>query len=252
VLWNDHAHLQFVRRPPLSPWKACPRGFFLPVKVLSRVFRGKLLALLRQANDAGELLWRDGLSHLEAPGGFDRFLRPQYEREWCVYAQPPAAGAEQVLKYLARYTHRVAIGNSRIDSLHDDGRVTFTYKDYGDGSRIQRMTLAGEEFLRRFLQHVLPRGFVRLRGFGLLANGCRQVALARCRAALGVDSGVEHSLAAERDAGESAEEWDEARIRCPFCGEARLRLSGTLPRPTVSELVARTYAPHSTSLLDSS
>lgn len=233
-------------------WKSCPRGFFLPVKVLSRVFRGKLLDLLRQAHDGGELPWRDGLSHLGAPGGFARFLRPLYEREWVVYAKPPAGGAEQVLKYLARYTHRVAIGNQRIDSLHDDGQVTFTYKDYGDGSRLKRMTLAADEFLRRLLQHVLPRGFVRLRGFGLLANCRRQVDLARCREALGVTPGTESSLAAEGDARESAGERDETQLRCPHCGEASLRLNGTLPRPTVSELVARTYAPQPTSLLDSS
>lgn len=227
-------------------WKSCPRGFFLPVKVLSRVFRGKLLALLRQANDQGELSWRDGLSHLGSLDGFARFLRPLYEREWVVYAKPPSGGAEQVLKYLARYTHRVAIGNQRIVSMSEDGRVTFTYKDYRRGHRIKRMTLAADEFLRRFSQHILPRGFVRLRGFGLLSNCHRESNLALCREALGVSTGVENSLSAEEipaaELGPFSGESDESPLRCPHCGQASLRLHASLPRPTVPELVGRTYA----------
>ena len=151
-------------------WKACPRGFFLPVQVLRRVFRGKLLALLRHAHESDGLRWTGGLGHLAQPSAFGAFLRPLYDKEWNVYAKPPTGSAEQVLKYLAHYTHRVAISNRRIESLSADGQVTFTYKDYAHGGRVRRMTLPAEEFLRRFSQHVLPRGFVRLRGFGLLAN----------------------------------------------------------------------------------
>lgn len=240
-------------------WRSCPRGFFLPVKVLSRVFRGKLLALLRQANDAGGLPWTGGLSHLAEPGGFAKFLKPLYEREWNVYAKPPAGGPEQVLKYLARYTHRVAIGNRRIESLSDDGQVTFTYKDYARGGKVRRMTLSADEFLRRFSQHILPRGFVRLRGFGLLANSVREGNLARCRELLAGGSGATDSemeagvpkaeAGAETDVAVSDVEPLEELSRCPHCGQATLYPIDFVPRPTVPELIARTYA---RPLLDSS
>jgi hypothetical protein len=230
-------------------WKSCPRGFFLPVKVLSRLFRGKLLALLRQADASGELTWTGGLSHLGLPGGFRKFLRPLYEREWVVYSKPPTGSVQQVLKYLARYTHRVAISNSRLESLSAEGEVTFTYKDYAHGHRMRRMTLTADEFLRRFSQHILPRGFMRLRGFGLLSNRVRERNLARCRAALGVagaGSAVEalgratdgEPTEGERSAGESRE---AEELRCIHCGSAKLRAIEILPRPTVPELIAGTY-----------
>jgi hypothetical protein len=234
-------------------WKACPPGFFLPVKVLSRVFRGKLLALLRHAHESDGLRWTGGLSHLTQPGAFVAFLQPLYEAEWNVYAKPPTGSAEQVLKYLARYTHRVAISNRRIESLTADGQVTFTYKDYAHGSRVQRMTLPADEFLRRFSQHVLPRGFVRLRGFGLLANCARERNLARCREALGIAGGAADSpdAAGELPAGRehAPATASETQPRCRHCGQARLRPMASLSRPTVPELVARTY-PHAP--LDSS
>jgi hypothetical protein len=227
-------------------WKACPRGFFLPVKVLSRVFRGKLLALLRQSCESDGLPWTGGLSHLAQPAALLAFLRPLYAKEWNVYAKPPTGSAEQVLKYLARYTHRVAISNRRIEALSGDGQVTFTYKDYAHGNRVQRMTLPADEFLRRFSQHVLPRGFVRLRGFGLLANCARERNLARCREALGVAQIVADSPAL---AGELRADQDEATVcssaaqpRCPCCGQATLRPIPSLPRPTVPQLIARTYS----------
>lgn len=228
-------------------WKACPRGFFLPVKVLSRLFRGKLLALLREANDSGSLRWTGGLSHLGLPSGFGKFLKPLYEQQWVVYSKPPTGSAEKVLKYLARYTHRVAISNGRIESLSPDGQVTFTYKDYARGSRVRRMTVSADEFLRRFSQHILPRGFVRLRGFGLLANCNREQNLARCREALGVETDVASStdaaqLAAEGDAEQSSGECRERELRCMHCGQPNPRPITILPRPTVPELVARTYA----------
>ena len=153
--------------------------------------------------------------------------------------------AEQVLRYLARYTHRVAISNRRIESLSADGQVTFTYKDYAHGGRVRRMTLPAEEFLRRFSQHVLPRGFVRLRGFGLLANCARERNLTRCREALGVVGVAAGSpasageLPAERE--DSTAEASDTQPRCPHCGQATLRPMARLPRPTVPELIASTY-----------
>ena len=141
-------------------WVACRPGFFLPVRVLSRLFRGKLLAGLRAAHAAGQLGCHGQLAALADPTTFAAWLTPLYQQEWVVYAKPPWGGPESVLKYLARYTHRVAISNSRLVSL-DDGQVAFRYKDYAADQRQKVMTLSADEFIRRFLQHVLPRGFVK-------------------------------------------------------------------------------------------
>ena len=155
-------------------WVSCRPGFFLPVRVLSRVFRGKFLARLSEAFARGKLI---GFAD---PSGFAAWLAALRSKEWVVYSKPPFGGPEQVLKYLARYTHRVAIGNSRLVDLTDD-RVTFTYKDYAEGSAVKRMTLDGVEFLRRWVQHVLPRGFVKIRHYGLLSNRQREDKLTVCR-----------------------------------------------------------------------
>jgi len=155
-------------------WVACRPGFFLPVRVLSRVFRGKFVAGLRAAHARGEV---PGLAEGAA---FERWLAGLYEHDWVVYAQPPAAGPEVVLKYLARYVSRVAVSESRLVRLAD-GRVTFTVKDYKDASRTKELTLEAVEFLRRWTQHVLPRGFVAARHYGLLANRGREEKLALCR-----------------------------------------------------------------------
>jgi hypothetical protein len=161
-------------------WRACRRGFFLPVRVLGRVFRGKYLELLRAAFDQGQLHLPARLQALAEPQRFAAWLRPLYTRDWVVYAKPPFGGPVQVLKYLARYTHRVAISNSRLLKL-EAGRVTFHYQDYADAQRQKPMTLDAVEFLRRFLQHVLPRGFMKIRHYGLLANRQRQEKLQRSR-----------------------------------------------------------------------
>ena len=161
-------------------WKACPAGFFLPVEVLSRVFRGKLLDYFKQANQAGELPWTGGLARLAQPEEFQQYLSDLYGRDWVVYAKPAANGPEAALKYLARYTYRVAIANNRLESL-ENGRVTFRYRDYTQDGRWRSMTLEAHEFLRRFLLHVLPKGLVRIRSFGFLASRHRAARLARCR-----------------------------------------------------------------------
>jgi hypothetical protein len=154
-------------------WRSCRPGFFLPVRVLSRVFRGKFLAGLRQLANQRLIHWPGALSHLNDAAVFARWLTPLYQQDWVVYAKPPFGGPEQVLKYLARYTHRVAISNARLLAL-DDGQVTFRYKDYADEHKAKALTLAADEFLRRFLQHVLPKGFVKVRHYGLLANRRRR------------------------------------------------------------------------------
>jgi hypothetical protein len=206
---------------PTTPlrWRSCRPGFFLPVRVLSRVFRGKFLAGLRRVFDAGELRFFGTLSGLADASAFGRWLRPLFTREWAVYAKPPFGGPEVVLKYLARYTHRVAISNRRLVSWAD-GVVTFTGKDYANGGRIRTHRLSGMEFVRRFLMHVLPRGFVKIRHFGLLANRLRQKKLAVCRWLLGATA-----TTAAIPAGAQRER------RCPLCGCGRLIVVEELPRP---------------------
>ena len=151
---------------PDGKWVNCRAGFFLPVRILSRVFRGKFIDLLKRARAAGKLLG------FQDDRGFDRLIDASVKHDWVVYAKPPFGGPAQVLKYLSRYTHRIAISNRRLMSI-DDRSVSFHYKDYARGNRPRSMTLDGAEFLRRFLLHAVPRGFMRIRHFGLLANRVR-------------------------------------------------------------------------------
>jgi hypothetical protein len=197
-------------------WRSCRPGFFLPVRVLSRVFRGKFLAGLRAAVTDGRLA---------EPDGGAAWWSAQYRHEWVVYSKPPFGGPEQVLKYLARYTHRVAISNSRLLELRD-GRVTFRYKDYAEGHRPKTMTLDALEFLRRFVQHVLPKGFVKIRHYGLLANAQREVRLALSRRLL------LEALIAAAGADPQPASIEPAQPRCcPNCGGQRLVYAELEPAP---------------------
>jgi hypothetical protein len=210
-------------------WVGSRPDYFLPVQVLSRLFRGKLLAGLKTLHAEGELSCTGSLEPLAEPRCFADLLAPLYETEWVVYAKPPFGGPRQVLDYLSRYTHRVAISNHRLLRLEGE-EVVFTWRDRAHGDRQRTMPLHAHEFLRRFLLHVLPDGFVRIRSYGLLANRDRQETLARCREALGV---------APAEAPPPAEEagWAEllARftgtdpLRCPKCGNGRLLPVGELP-----------------------
>jgi hypothetical protein len=177
-----HPHLHCVipggGLSPDGKWAGCRAGFFLPVRILSRVFRGKFIALLKRAWMAGKL------RGIENDGTFARLIDASIKHDWIVYAKPPFGGPAQVLKYLARYTHRIAISNSRLVSI-DDRTVGFRWKDYAHGHRPRITTLDGAEFLRRFLLHAVPRGFMRIRHFGLLANRVRTSNLATCRQRLG-------------------------------------------------------------------
>jgi Putative transposase/Transposase zinc-binding domain len=201
-------------------WVSCRPGFFLPVRVLSRKYRGKFLELLRQSYARGELRW-----HAWADAAtLAAWLTPLYQKEWVVYAKEPFGGPEQVLKYLARYTHRVAISNRRLLELCD-GEVTFGYKDYRRPERPRQMTLSAVEFLRRWAQHVLPRGFVKVRHYGLWSNRQRVQRLALCRRLL-VEARVSSRL------GAGAEEERIAEPRCPHCGGVRVARLAELPRAT--------------------
>jgi hypothetical protein len=155
-------------------------AFFLPVKVLSRIFRGKFIADLKQAFRQGALKFPGSIKPLAQKKTFSAFLRTLFRQDWVVYAKPPFGGPEYVLHYLARYTHRVAISNHRLVNMTGDS-VTFRWKDYAHNSKQKLMTLTAQEFLRRFLLHVLPRGFVRIRFFGFLSNRRRKELLPRCR-----------------------------------------------------------------------
>jgi putative transposase/transposase-like zinc-binding protein len=171
--------------PDGKSWIACKPGFFLPVRVLSRMFRGLFLRYLEKAFAAGALNFFSQHRHLYEPAAFRRYLAPAYRTEWVVYAKRPFAGPAQVLEYVGRYTHRVAISNNRLVSI-DDGKVRFRWKDYRQESRQKVMALSGGEFIRRFLIHVLPDGFHRIRYYGFLGNCHRTRKLALCRTLLGV------------------------------------------------------------------
>ena len=225
LLHHPHVHC-VVPGGGLSPdsmrWISCRPSFFLPIKVLSRVFRGKFLALLDAAAQRGALCFSGPTASLADPCAWRAFVRQMRGKEWVVYAKPPFGSPEHVLKYLARYTHRVAISNRRIVSLTDE-HVTFRYRDRAHGNEMRTMKLRGVEFLRRFLLHVLPKGFVRIRHFGLLANRVRDANLARCRSLLGASTATQldfKSPTATRD--------EEPALLCPTCRTGRLRRIATL------------------------
>ena len=163
-----------------TQWTPCRPGFFLPVRVLGRLFRGKFLHELRQSFDRGDLGFHGKLVGLSDTTTFRKYLRSAYAADWVVYAKPPFNGPKQVLRYLAGYTHRVAISNRRLLSM-ENGRVYFRWKDYRNGGRRRIMRLTATEFLRRFLLHILPKGFQRIRHYGFLANRRRGNAVERCR-----------------------------------------------------------------------
>jgi Putative transposase/Transposase zinc-binding domain len=216
-------------------WIGCRKGFFLPVKVLSRVFRGKYLAGLQQAFDEGKLVCPKNRNPLTDPDAFRRWLSPLYRKNWVVYAKRPFGGPNQVLKYLARYTHRVAISNARLLDVAG-GQVSFRYKDYADSNQQKVMTLSADEFLRRFVQHVLPKSFVKIRHYGLLANKRREEKLAMCRLLLQT-ANVPGSFATSTPPEVLI---DEAQApHCPHCGSTRLVRRELLPTRMVCNALLR-------------
>jgi Putative transposase/Transposase zinc-binding domain len=227
VLHHPHAHC-VIPAGGLSPdhqhWVHPRYAFFLPVKVLSRVFRGKFTAGLKRAFRKRQLAFPGSLQPLAQERAFRSFLRSLFRQDWVVYAKPPFGGPQHVLHYLARYTHRVAISNHRLVAFAD-GQVTFRWKDYAHGSKQKLMTVTAEEFLRRFLLHVLPHGFVRIRFFGFLANRRRKALLPVCQQLLRMPTPGCPSAAQPK--ASSAALW-----RCPRCGGS-MRL---LQRLTATEL----------------
>ena len=185
-----HPHLHCVvpgggLSPDGSRWIPCRKGFFLPVRVLSCLFRRLFVESLEKAFDAGQLQFFSALEELRDRAAFRRLLGRVRSRKWVVYAKKPFAGPQQVLDYVDRYTHRVTISNNRILNI-EGGQVTFRYKDYRDGSQQKTMTLSAHEFIHRFLLHVLPEGFHRIRYYGFLGARYRKEKLEQCRQLLGM------------------------------------------------------------------
>jgi hypothetical protein len=233
-----HAHVHCVvtgggLSADRSRWIACKRSrrqkkcFFLPVTILSRVFRGKFIDYLKKALSARQLTLEGKLACLKPPGAFEHLLNVSVRKKWTVYAKRPFGGPEQVLKYLARYTHRVAISNQRLIDLRN-GRVRFHYKDYADDQKTKVLSLSSSEFIRRFLIHTLPRGFVRIRYYGFLANRHRQERIDLCRALLGVKPEAAHSTEQPKEPTETIDP-PAKHETCPICQRGRLVIVDTFP-----------------------
>lgn len=224
-----HPHLHCVvsgggLSPDGSRWIAAKSYYFLPVRVLSRVFRRKYCQLLRQAYQQGQLEFHGRLAPWAERNAFRRFLADVATREWVVHSKRPFREPSCVLKYLARYTHRVAISNRRLVRYHA-GRVTFRYKDYAARGRGRTMTLTGSEFIRRFLLHVLPKGFTRIRYFGYLANRRRHEKLALCRRLLGeADPSSDPQSCGVPTAQPAGGDGQDHADRCPTCRQGTLRI----------------------------
>jgi hypothetical protein len=220
---HPHVHC-VVPGGGLSPdgtrWVSSRPNFFLPVRVLSRVFRGKFLAGLRTACAAGRLRFPGKLASLADPDQFNRLVSEAVRTDWVVYTQPHMGSSEVVLKYLARYAHRAAISNHRLLELKD-GQVRFRWKDYARGGRQRTMTLSAIEFVRRFLMHILPSGFVRIRHYGILANRHRKGKLARCRELLN-GAGLPESEDREPSEPPRFAALVTPTQVCPICGAGRM------------------------------
>jgi hypothetical protein len=233
--WNQqlmhHPHLHCLVpaggiSPDRSRWIASRPKYFLNVHALGAMFRGKFLAFLRDAYGKGRLRFAGSLKPLAVRTTFDRFTLDLKDLKWVVYAKPPFAGPAHAVKYLARYTHRVAIANGRILSL-SEGRVTFRWRDSVHGNKQKVMTLDAVEFIRRFLLHILPCGFVKIRHYGFLANGVRADGLELCRSLLPSVVPVPESLTPEQHRA--------TRRTCPACGSGRMVVIGII---TATQLLA--------------
>jgi Putative transposase/Transposase zinc-binding domain len=212
--FHPHVHCVIAAgglAPDHASWITAGHSFFLPIGVLSRVFRGKFVAGLRNAFHRGDLKFHGSLLPLAEPRSFKAWLRVLFRQDWVVYAKPPFGGPQHVLRYLGAYTHRVAISNSRLIALAD-GKVTFRWRDSVHGNRKRPMTLEIDKFLRRFLLHVLPPGFVRIRNFGFLANRRRATLLPLCFHLLGSSQQTADSPASTTP--------DNTNLlwSCPLCG----------------------------------
>src|SRR5882724_2394050 len=233
--WNQklglHPHVHCVipgggLSPDHTHWVKSRDRFFLPIHVLRRVFRGKFVAALRQAFHDHQLVFQGNLTLLTQPSTFAAWLRPLFRKDWVVYSKPPFGGPEYVLQYLGRYTHRVAISNHRLVSFAEE-TVTFRWRDSAHNNEQKLLTLSRDEFLRRFLLHVLPKGFVRIRNFAFLANRRRATLLPLCFHLLGSAQQTEQALSTDHDANDLQ--------LCPQCGGPMM----VIERLTAAEIQLR-------------
>jgi len=228
---SQHLHVHcLVTGGALGPdgrWIHPRRGFLFPVKALSTVFRGKFIAALKHAFDCGALTLAGATAALLEPGPRAALLAELYAQPWVVYAKRPFAGPEQVLAYLGRYTHRIALTNSRLVSL-DEHTVRFRYKDYACGNRRKVMALAPQEFIRRYLAHVLPKGFMRIRHYGLLGNRAKHHKLTQARAALNAPRPEPRPATPETIEAFWLRVAQLDIHQCPHCASGRLHRIGTL------------------------
>jgi hypothetical protein len=235
LLFHPHLHCVVPGGGPSldgGRWVSCRPGFFLPVRVLSRLFRRLFLQSLRKAFGSGKLRFGGRLEPLRDRLAFARHLERAEASEWVVYAKRPFAGPQQVLDYVGRYTHRVAISNNRLLDMEDD-QVRFQWKDYRHGDRVKTMSLSADEFIRRFLMHVLPSGFQRIRYYGFLGSRKRKENLAQCRRLL--DMPPPPNLRAEADYRDHYQELTGHSLRqCPQCQRGRMVLVALLPAVTCS------------------
>jgi hypothetical protein len=240
-----HPHLHCVvpgggPSPDGQRWISCRPDFFLHVKVLSRLFRRLFLESLQKAFHSGKLQFWTVLESLRQPDAFAQLVARLKGCEWVVYAKRPFAGPQQVLDYVGRYTHRVAISNNRLLDIEND-QVRFRWKDYRHGDQIKTMTLSADEFIRRFLLHVLPNGFQRIRYYGFLGNRYRREKLEHCRHLLGIPTPVDqpNPSATEMDYRDHYEKLTGQSLhQCPQCRQGRMLVVAILPR-----LHCKTVAP---------
>ena len=231
----DHPHIHCIvtgggLSSDRSRWISSRKGFFIPVRVLSALFKGKFLDLLKKCFKSDALVFSDRIRHLKPPQDFEQFRNQLYRKKWVVYCKPPFDGVQGVLQYLGRYPHRIAISNNRLLTIRN-GDVSFLWRDYADQNRQKTMTLKADEFIRRFLLHVLPSRFVRIRHFGLLANRKRKDTIALCRKIPGEGKTLTQPNTRK-------ETWQEQLSRicgidvtlCPVCQKGRMyRLALLLP-----------------------
>jgi hypothetical protein len=219
---EHHAHIHYI--VPAgglsldgSRWIDSSPRFFLPVKALSKIFRDTFCDQLRELFQHNRLQFHGSVQQLASPEAFSHFLSQLSQKDWVVYAKPPFGGADQVLNYLARYTHRVAISNHRLVAFENQ-RVSFRWRDYAHGGKQKVMTVPAEEFLRRYLLHVLPKGLVRIRHFGLFANRCRAASLQRCRSLLGSEPRLDPSVP------------EDSQPPCPVCSGPMMMVQRITPQ----------------------
>lgn len=225
----DHPHLHCIVTGGGSSldgeqWVPCKEKFFIHVNVLSRLFRGKFLAYLKEAYDSEKLVFAGTIQELEEKSSFDRLLGCLYSQDWVVYCKPPFGKADTVIEYLGRYTHRVALSNNRVVSLEGD-RVTIKYRDRADQDKVKLLSLEAYEFIRRFLLHILPDRYMKIRHYGILSNRNRKTKLQRCKELLGVETEEGENI-------EEEESWEDLLTRitgidpriCPYCGKGKMVL----------------------------